>query len=187
MNAVGIVHLQLCVNANQQQHDKRYQKQKQKPLVTQEGILISMGNSGREINIFFLVATWLLNFSKWQPIPKSWSPFLKSNKTFFYVVSVLDRPSKMKLAKRFLISAIQIEESSCPFLYLHMLQSGHQDGAHTTFKLRWHPVTIMMHVLRFGNKLNEKVCRRLIFENLLNSLYLQSPIWRLTFRIWSPK
>ena len=30
---------------------------------------------------------------------KSWSPFLKSNKTFFYAVSVLDRPSKIKLGK----------------------------------------------------------------------------------------
>ena len=29
-----------------------------------------------------------------------------------------------------------------------------------------------MQVLRFGNKLNEEVCRRLIFANLLNSLHL---------------
>ena len=29
-----------------------------------------------------------------------------------------------------------------------------------------------MHVLRFGNKLNEEVCRGFIFANLFNSLYL---------------
>ena len=32
---------------------------------------------------------------------------------------------------------------------------------------------IKMHVPRFGNKLNKEVCRRFIFENLFNSLYLQ--------------
>ena len=31
---------------------------------------------------------------------KSWSPFLKTNKTFFWAASVLDRPSKIKLEKR---------------------------------------------------------------------------------------
>ena len=31
---------------------------------------------------------------------KSWSPFSKTNKIFLYAVSVLDRPSKIKLGKR---------------------------------------------------------------------------------------
>ena len=55
---------------------------------------------GVKLNFFFLIATWLLNSSKWQPIKKSWSPFSKTNKTFCYTVSVLDGPSKIKLGKR---------------------------------------------------------------------------------------
>ena len=31
---------------------------------------------------------------------------------------------------------------------------------------------IEMHVLHFGNKLNEEVCHGFIFANLFNSLYL---------------
>ena len=36
-----------------------------------------------------------------------------------------------------------------------------------------------MHVLRFGNKLNEEVCRGIIviFANLVNSLYLLVRLW----------
>ena len=34
-----------------------------------------------------------------------------------------------------------------------------------------------MHVLRFGNKLNEEVCRGFIFANLFNSLYLLVRLW----------
>ena len=34
-----------------------------------------------------------------------------------------------------------------------------------------------MHVLRFGNKLKEEVCRRLIFATLFNSLYLLVRLW----------
>ena len=34
-----------------------------------------------------------------------------------------------------------------------------------------------MHVLRFGNKLNEEVRRRFIFANLFNSLYLLVRLW----------
>lgn len=49
-------------------------------------------------------------FKVFNAIPKSRSPFLKSNKTFCYPVSVLNRLSKIKLAKRSLISAVQIEE-----------------------------------------------------------------------------
>ena len=34
-----------------------------------------------------------------------------------------------------------------------------------------------MHVLRFGNKLNEEVCRGFIFANLFNSRYLLVRLW----------
>ena len=34
-----------------------------------------------------------------------------------------------------------------------------------------------MYVLRFGNKLNEEVCRGFIFANLFNSLYLLVRLW----------
>ena len=37
---------------------------------------------------------------KWTIQKKNWSPFSKTNKTFFYDVSVLDRPSKIKVGKR---------------------------------------------------------------------------------------
>ena len=58
--------------------------------------------SGREINFFLLIATWLLNFPSGSQFKKSWSPFLKTNKAFFffYDVSVLNRPSKIRLGKR---------------------------------------------------------------------------------------
>ena len=34
-----------------------------------------------------------------------------------------------------------------------------------------------MHVLRFGNKLNEEVCRGFVFANLFNSLDLLVRLW----------
>ena len=34
-----------------------------------------------------------------------------------------------------------------------------------------------MHVLRFGNKLNEEVCSGFIFANLFNSLYISMRLW----------
>ena len=34
-----------------------------------------------------------------------------------------------------------------------------------------------MYVLRFGNKLNEEVCRGFIFANLFNSRYLLVRLW----------
>ena len=37
------------------------------------------GDSGHKINLFS-VATWLLNNSKWQPIPKGWSLLKKKKK-----------------------------------------------------------------------------------------------------------
>ena len=53
----------------------------------------------------------------------------------------------------------------------------------------------IVYVLSFGNKPNKELCCRFIFTNLQQSLDLQvrcdqkfqSPIWRLIFRIWSPK
>ena len=53
----------------------------------------------------------------------------------------------------------------------------------------------IVHVLYFRNGLNEELCCRFIFTDLQQSLDLQvrcdqkfqSPIWRLIFRIWSPK
>ena len=58
--------------------------------------------SGREINFFLLIATWLLNFQSGSQFKISWSPFSKTNKTFFffYAVSMLNRPSKIRLGKR---------------------------------------------------------------------------------------
>ena len=57
--------------------------------------------SGCEINFFLLIATWLLNFQSGSQFKISWSPFSKTNKTFcfFYAVSVLNRPSKIRLGK----------------------------------------------------------------------------------------
>ena len=37
---------------------------------------------------------------------------------------------------------------------------------------RWRLVTIIVHVLRFGNGLNEELCGRFIFTNLQQSLDL---------------
>ena len=34
-----------------------------------------------------------------------------------------------------------------------------------------------MHVLRFGNKLNEEVCREFIFAKLFSSLFLGVMLW----------
>ena len=34
-----------------------------------------------------------------------------------------------------------------------------------------------MHMLRFGNKLNEEVCHGFVFANLFNSLYLKVRLW----------
>ena len=60
----------------------------------------SLPIAGREIN-FFSDSHLAPNFFKVVAnSKKSWSPFFKKNKTFFYAVSVLDRPSNIKLGKR---------------------------------------------------------------------------------------
>ena len=42
------------------------------------------------IFFFFLTATWLLNFSKWQPIQKTLVAIFRDKKTLFYAMRVLD-------------------------------------------------------------------------------------------------
>ena len=42
----------------------------------------------------------------------------------------------------------------------------------TSFGTKIKQNRLSLNVLRFGNKLNEEVCRRFIFVNLFNSLYL---------------
>ena len=57
--------------------------------------------AGREINFFFSGSHLAPKFFKVVAnSKKSWSPFSKTNKIFLYAVSVLDRPSKIKLGKR---------------------------------------------------------------------------------------
>ena len=50
--------------------------------------------------IFFSGSHLAPKFFRGSQFKKSWLPFLKTNKTFFNAVSVLDRPSKIKLGKR---------------------------------------------------------------------------------------
>ena len=59
------------------------------------GIIVSVicHTSGQEINFFFLIATWLLNFSKWQPFQKKLVAIFKG---FFSHC----RPSKINSGKR---------------------------------------------------------------------------------------
>ena len=93
-------------------------------------------------------------------LKKSWSPFSKTEKTFFYAVGVLDRPSKIRLGKRSLtyykedIRMDDIQRSSSP--KSKMASS---------------------YCSSFGNKLNGKVCRGFIFENLFHPLYLLVGFW----------
>ena len=60
--------------------------------------------TGREINLFFLIAAWLLNFLEWQPIQKTFVAIFKDKQNLFYAVSDLDKPSKIKFGKRSLTS-----------------------------------------------------------------------------------
>ena len=53
--------------------------------------------SGRDINFFFLIATWLLNPLKWLPIQTN---FPRQTNLFFYAISFLGRPYKIKLEER---------------------------------------------------------------------------------------
>ena len=66
--------------------------------MTLQGVkLIFFSNSQLAPKFFKVVAN----------LKKSWSPFFKTKKTFFYAVSFLDRPSKIKLGKRYLTCAKQ--------------------------------------------------------------------------------
>ena len=56
-------------------------------------------STGCEIN-FFLKATRLLNSPKWWPIQKKLVATFKDKQDLFCAVSVLDRPSKIKLRER---------------------------------------------------------------------------------------
>ena len=56
--------------------------------------------TGREINFFSDSHLAPKFFKVVANSKKSWSPFSKTNKIFLYAVSVLDRPSKIKLGKR---------------------------------------------------------------------------------------
>ena len=108
-------------------------------LVLQANEQVHIYPTVREINSFFLIATQLLHSSKWQPIKKKVGRhFQRQTKPFFYAVIALE----IKLG------------------IFNVLQSGHQDPI-------WRLVIDREHVLRFGNKLNEEVCRGFTFENFL--------------------
>ena len=93
-------------------------------------------------------------------LKKSWSPFSKTEKTFFYAVSVLDRPSKIRLGKRSLtyykedIRMDDIQRSSSP-------KSKMASSYWSSFKCG---------VL-------ETNLTGIIFANLINSLYLLVGFW----------
>ena len=56
---------------------------------------------GVKFIFFFLIPTWFLNSSKWQPIKKKLVAIFKDKQhLFFNTVNVLHRPSKIKLGKR---------------------------------------------------------------------------------------
>ena len=58
-------------------------------------------NTGREINFFFSDSHLAPKFFKVVAnSKKGWSPFSNTNKIFLYTVSILDRPSKIKLGRR---------------------------------------------------------------------------------------
>ena len=66
-------------------------------LILPRPILVGTLTLLRAWNYFFSDSHLSPNFSKWWPMQKRWSPFLKTNKTFFSLfVCVLDRPSKIK-------------------------------------------------------------------------------------------
>ena len=61
---------------------------------------IAISVAGREINFFPDSHLAPKFFTVVANSKKSWSPFLKTNKTFFPAVSVLDRSSKIKSGKK---------------------------------------------------------------------------------------
>ena len=121
----------------------------------------SLPIAGREINFFSDSHLAPKFFKVVANSKKSWSPFFKKNKTFFYAVSVLDRPSNIKLGKR---------ELTCYGVDTRMYDIQRSNSPKSKMASSYR--SIIMHVLRFGDKLNEEVCHRFIFANLFNSLYL---------------
>ena len=83
-------------------------------------------------------------------LKKSWSPFSKTDKTLFYAVSVLDRPSKIRLGKR-----------SLTHYKVDIRMDDMQRSSSPKSKM-----AIEFQVRRFGSKLNGEVCRGFIFANL---------------------
>ena len=118
--------------------------------------------AGREIN-FFSDSHLAPKFFKEVANSKKVGHHLKKKKTkpFCYVVSVLERSSKIKLEKVSLTCykvdtrMDDIQRSSSP-----------KSKMASSYRSR------CMTILRFGNKFNEEVRREFIFANLFNSLYL---------------
>ena len=109
--------------------------------------------AGREINFFFSDSHLAPKFFKVVAnLKKSWSPFSKTDKTLFYAVSVLDRPSKIRLGKRSL---------TCYKVDIRMDDIQRSSSSSPKSKM-----AIEFQVRRFGNKLNGEVCRGFIFANL---------------------
>ena len=107
--------------------------------------------AGREINFFFSDSHLAPKFFKVVAnLKKSWSPFSKTDKTLFYAVSVLDRPSKIRLGKR-----------SLTHYKVDIRMDDMQRSSSPKSKM-----AIEFQVRRFGSKLNGEVCRGFIFANL---------------------
>ena len=53
--------------------------------------------SGRDINFFFLIATWLLNSSKWQPIQKKLVAIFKDKQNLFFTLSSFQKLCQGKI------------------------------------------------------------------------------------------
>ena len=98
---------------------------------------------------FFLIATWLLNFSKWYPIQKKFVAIFKD--------SALDRPSKIWSRKRSLTCYkvdTRMDDIQCSSSPKPKIVSSYWSRC-------------MYYVLDI--KLNKEVCRGFIFANLFNS------------------
>ena len=57
-------------------------------------------DSGREINFFFLIATWLLNSSKWQPIQKKLVAIFRDKQNLFLRCQHSRETLQIKLGER---------------------------------------------------------------------------------------
>ena len=103
---------------------------------------------------FFLIATRLLNSSKWLPIQKKLVTIFKDKQNLFHAVDVLDRPSKIKLGKR---------SSMC-----YKVNTRMDDIQHSSWP---------KSKLASSHRLRKEVCHGFIFANLFNSLYLSVRLW----------